>query len=163
MKGFTTNYEDGFTAEMSTDFLFSLAKDEPSKNYMNAQVSNRAPPKGNGKGKDKSKDDSATPVPEGRALHTPIFSPEDPYLQPEIPLYPPQQYWEDLVNRHFLPPDFQNHNIDSIQYFYGGKIRHPKGQNPILAGVLDISSILRTSPNCRGRIGGVPEHFNPFF
>ena len=103
------NYEDGFTAEVSTDFLSILARDEPSKNYMNAQVPNRAPPKGKGKGKDKSKDDSATPVPEGLALHTTIFFPEDPYLQPEIPLYSPQQYWEDLVNGHLLPPDFRDH------------------------------------------------------
>ena len=46
-----------------------------------------------------------------------------------------------------------------------GNIRHltPKGQNPTHAGILDVSSIPRTSPNCRGRNGGVPEHFNPFF
>ena len=172
VKGFTTNCEGGFTAEMGTDFLSILAKDEPSKHYMNAQVPNRAPPKGKGKGKDKSKDDSATPVTEGLALHTPIFFPEDPYLQPEIPLYSPQQYWEDSVNRHFLPPDFRDHskircayNTDSIQYLYDGKIRHPtpKGQNPTLAGVLDVSPILRTSPNCRGRNGGVLQHVKPFF
>ena len=139
---------------------------------MNAQVPNRAPPKGKGKGKDKSEDDPATPVSKGLALHTPIFFPENPYLQPEIPLFSPRQYWEDLVNRHPLPPDFRDHNkircaynIDSIQYFYDGEIRHltPKGQNPTHAGILDVSSIPRTSPNCRGRNGGVPEHFNPFF
>ena len=157
---------------MSTDFLSILAKDKPSKNYMKAQVPNRAPPKGKGTGKDKSKDDSASPVPEGLALHTPIFFPEDLYLQPEIPLYSPQQYWEDLVNRHFLPPDFRDHNkircaynTDSIQHFCDGKIRHPtpKGQNPTHAGILDVSSILRTNPNCIGRNGGVLEHFYPFF
>ena len=86
VKGLTTNYEDGFTVEMSTDFLSTPAKDEPSKDYMNAQIPNRAPPKGKGKGRDKSKDDTATPVPEGLALHTPICFPGDPYLQPEIPL-----------------------------------------------------------------------------
>ena len=166
------NYNDGFTSEVSTDFLSTLAKDELSKNYMNAQVPNRASQKGKGKGKDKSKDDSATPVPEGLALLTPTYFPEDPGLPPEILLYSPQQYWEDLVSKHLMPPDFRGHNkirfaynIDPIRCLYDGNIRHPtpKGQNPTHAGFLDVPSILRTHSNCRGRNGGVPEHFNPFF
>ena len=130
-KGFMTNCDGGFVAEMSTELLSILAKDEPSKHYVNAQVPNRAPPKGTGKSKDKSKDASATPGTEGLALHTPIFFPEGPYLQPDIPLYSPQQYWEDLVNGHCLPPDFRDHNkircaynTDSIEDLYDGKIRH---------------------------------------
>ena len=63
VKGLTMNYDDGFTSEVSADFLSTIGKDELSKNYMNAQVPNRAFPKGKGKGKDKSKDDSATPAP----------------------------------------------------------------------------------------------------
>ena len=119
---------------------------------MDAQVPNRAPPKGKSKGKDKSKDDSATPVPEGLAFHAPIFFPENLYLQPEIPLYSPQQHWEDLAKRHLLPPDFRDHNkircaynTDSIQYLYDGNIRHPtpKGQNPTQAGILDFPSVIR--------------------
>ena len=39
----------------------------------------------------------------------------------------------------------------------------PRKVNPTHAGVLDVPSILRTHSNCRGRNGGLPEHFNPFF
>ena len=71
-----------------------------------------------------------------------------------------------------MTSDFRGHNkirraynIDHIQFFYDGTIRHPtpKGQNPTHAGVLDVPSILRTHSNCRGRNGNVPERFNPFF
>ena len=55
VKGFTMNYDDGFTSEVNTEFLSILAKNELSKSYMDAQVPNRTSPKGKGKGKDKSK------------------------------------------------------------------------------------------------------------
>ena len=134
VKGLTMDYDHGFTSEVNTEVLSILVKEELSKNYMNAQVPNRTIPKGKGKGKDKSKDDSEIPFP------------ADPGLQPEIPLYTPQQYWEDLVRRQLMTPDFRGHNrircaynTDPIQVLYDGTIRHPspKGQNPTLPGVLD--------------------------
>ena len=172
VKGLTTNYDDGFNSEVSTDFLSILAKSELAKNFMNAQVPTRAPPKGKGKGKDESKDDSATPAPAGLDRLTPIYFPEDPVFPPEIPLYSPEQYWEDWVRRQLMTPDFRGHNkmrraynTDPIQVLCDGTIRHPspKGQNPTLPGVLDVPSILKTHSHSRGRDGNVPEQFNPFF
>ena len=125
VKGLTMNYDHAFTSEVGTELLSILAKDELSKNYMDAQVPNRTVPKGKGKGKDKSKDDSVTPVPEGLGLLTPIGFPEDPGLQPETPLYSPQQYWEDSVRRQLMTPDYRGHNnircacnTDPIQFPY---------------------------------------------
>ena len=143
---------------VSTELLSILANDELSKNYMNAQIPNI--PNGKGKGKDKSKDDSEIPFP------------GDPGLLPEIPLYTPQQYWEDLVRRRPMTPDFRGHNkircaynTDPIPILYSGTIRHPppKGQNPTLPGVLDVPSIFKTHQHSRSRDGNAPEYFNPFF
>ena len=172
VKGFAMNYDRGSTSEVSTEFLSILSKNELSKTYMNARVPNRTNPKGKGKGKDKSKDDSVTPAPDGLDLLAPIEFPEDPGLQPEIPLYSPQQYWANLVRKQPMAPDYRGHNkircaynTDPIQLLYDGTIRYltPKGQNPTPTGVLEVPSILKAHPNSRGRNGNVPEHFNPFF
>ena len=149
------NYDDGFTSEAS-ELLTILANDELTKNHMHAQIPNWTIPQGKGKGKGKSKDDTEIPFP------------QDPGLPPEIPLYTPQQYWEDSVRRQLMTPDFRGrnkircaYNTDPIRILYNGTIRHPppKGQNPTLPGVLDVSSI---NPASRSRDGNVPEHFNPF-
>ena len=110
VKGFTRNYGHGFTSEVSTEFLSILAKNELAKSNMSAQVPNRTSPKAKGEGKNKSKDDSVTLAPDGLDVLTPIDFPEDPSLQPEIPPYSPQQYWEDLVRKQPMTPYFLGHS-----------------------------------------------------
>ena len=168
VKGLTmTSLDEGFTLESSTSFLSSLARDGITRNFMNANVPTRSF-KRKGKGKDKSKGE-----PRGLELHIPIEFPTGPGLQPEIPLYTTQRYWEDLRNKKLMPPDFTGHNkfrytynIDPIRFLRNGQIRDPPsgGQNPTLPGVLDVPSILKNRKHCRPpRDSNVPEYFNPFY
>ena len=134
---------------------------------MNANVPARSF-KGKGKGKDKSKGD-----PRGLEIHVPMEFPTDPGLQPEIPLYTAQQYWEDVISKQLMTPGFTGHNkfrhtcnTDPIQFLRDGKVGNlpPRGQNPTFAGVLDVPSIPKNHKHCRSpRDGNVLEHFNPFY
>ena len=135
--------------------------------FMNAEVPTRSL-KGKGKGKEKSKGEQS-----GLEIHTPIEFPRDPGLGPEIPLYTAQQYWEGLINKKMMSPDFTGrnkfrytYNADHIQSLRSGQAREPfpKGQNPTTPGVRDIQSILKNHRHRRSpRDHNVPEFFNPFY
>ena len=82
-------------------------------NSINGEVPIKSP-KGKGKAKGNSKGQQG-----GLQICTPIEFPKDPGLGPEIPLYTAQQYWEDLVYKKMVPPDFTGRNqfrYTPIQY-----------------------------------------------
>ena len=161
-----TSLDEGFMSESSTSFLSSLARYEATMDFMNAEVPIKSS-KGKGKGKKSSGQRG------GLESCTPIEYPVDKGLGPEVPLYTPQQYWEDLVHKRIILPDFtrrirfrHTYNADRIQSLRSGNAREPrpKGQNPTASGVLDIQSILKTHKHCRSpRDFNVPEFFNPYY
>ena len=137
-----TSLDEGVTSESSTSFLSSLARYEITMNFMNAEVPIKSS-KGKGKGKENSKGQQG-----GLESCTPIEFPVDKGLGPEVQKFLStlhnSTYWEDLVHKKIILPDFtgsirfrHKYNTDRIQSLRSGKARepHPKGQNPTASGI----------------------------
>ena len=167
MKGLAaTSLDEGFTSESSKSFLSFLARLEITINFMNADV-----PIKSSKGEGKSKK-----IPRVNKVvwrSAPLSnSPRIRVLDQKFHCTA-QQYWEDLMHKKMILPDFTGrnkfrytYNTDRIQSLRSGKAREPppKGQNPTAPGVLDIQSILKTHRHCRSpRDYYVPEFFNPYY
>ena len=117
-----TSLDEGFTSESSTSFLSSLTRYEITMNSMNAEIPIKSSKeRGNGK-------ENSTGQQSGLESCTPIEFPVDKGLGPEVPLYTPQQYWEDLVHKKIILPSFTGrirfryrYNTDRTQSLRSGK------------------------------------------